>query len=159
MRFIRTLALVLAFGAATSCATTQQADIGPNPPNVLDAYVAKPDPTFAWKVEKTFTGAGYHGAVLELTSQTWMTAADSRPPGLETLGSPSPSPIRSPRRKPSFYIDGGTNTSAAPTQELLRPLRRHGDRHRLGDRRAQQRPEPAASGSPRRLTRRAAKTT
>ena len=77
MRFIRTLALVLAFGAATSCATTQQADIGPNPPNVLDAYVARPDPTFAWKVEKTFTGEGYHGAVLELTSQTWMTAADS----------------------------------------------------------------------------------
>jgi PhoPQ-activated pathogenicity-related protein len=44
-----------------------------NPPNALDAYVAKPDPSFAWKVERTISGPGYHGAVLALTSQTWLT--------------------------------------------------------------------------------------
>ena len=78
MRFVHTLSLVLAFGLATSCASAPS--IPPNPPNILDAYVAAPDPTFAWKVEKTFTGAGFHGAVLELTSQTWMTAAESDRP-------------------------------------------------------------------------------
>ena len=80
MRFVHTLSLVLAFGLATSCASAPS--IPPNPPNILDAYVAAPDPTFAWKVEKTFTGAGFHGAVLELTSQTWMTAAESDRPGV-----------------------------------------------------------------------------
>ena len=44
----------------------------PNPPNVLDAYVARPDPSLAWRMDHTFTGPGYHGAVLELTSQTWL---------------------------------------------------------------------------------------
>jgi PhoPQ-activated pathogenicity-related protein len=119
MRFIRTLAHSLAFGAATSCATTQQAEIGPNPPNVLDAYVAKPDPTFAWKVEKTFTGAGYHGAVLELTSQTWMTAADSdRPVWKHWLTITVPNTVTA--KKAFLYIDGGSNTSAAPTDSSAR---------------------------------------
>jgi hypothetical protein len=54
--------LAFALVGATGCATTPT--IPANPPNVLDSYVARPDPTFAWKVEKTFTGAGYHGAVL-----------------------------------------------------------------------------------------------
>ncbi|HEV2530579.1 PhoPQ-activated protein PqaA family protein [Phenylobacterium sp.] len=44
-----------------------------NPKNALDAYVAKPDPSFGWKVAGQVSGPGYHGAVLELTSQTWLT--------------------------------------------------------------------------------------
>ena len=40
-----------------------------NPKNALDAYVAKPDPAFAWREVGKISGAGYHGAVLELTSQ------------------------------------------------------------------------------------------
>ncbi len=73
MRFIRTLALSPAFGCAASCATGPAGPPlpPPNPPNVLDV-------SFAWTVEKTFKGAGYHGAVLELTSQTWMTEADGK---------------------------------------------------------------------------------
>lgn len=119
MRFVRTLALVLAFGAAASCATTPTADIGPNPPNVLDAYVAKPDPTFAWKVEKTFTGEGYHGVVLELTSQTWMTAADSsRPVWKHWLTITIPNAVTA--KKAFLYINGGSNTSAAPTDSSAR---------------------------------------
>lgn len=119
MRFVRTLALVLAFGAAASCAAAPSADIGPNPPNVLDAYVAKPDPTFAWKVEKTFTGEGYQGAVLELTSQTWMTAADSsRPVWKHWLTITIPNTITA--KKAFLYINGGSNTSAAPTDSSAR---------------------------------------
>lgn len=113
MRFIRTLALALAFCATASCTTTQSADIGPNPPNILDEYVAKPDPTFAWKVEKTFTGDGFHGAVLELTSQTWMTAADSdRPVWKHWLTIAIPNTISS--HKAFLYINGGSTSTPAP---------------------------------------------
>jgi len=45
-----------------------------NPKNALDAYVAKPDPAFGWKVAGRISGPGYHGVVLELTSQSWLSA-------------------------------------------------------------------------------------
>ena len=119
MRFIRTFALVLAFGAAASCAIAPRADIGPNPPNILDAYVAAPDATFAWKVEKTFTGQGYRGAVLELTSQTWMTPADSdRSIWKHWLTITVPNKVTA--SKAFLYINGGSNTSAAPTDASAR---------------------------------------
>src|SRR5262245_115577 len=120
MRFIRTLALTLAFGAAISCTTTtQSADIGPNPPNILDEYVAKPDPTFSWKVEKTFKGDGFHGAVLELTSQTWMTSAESdRSVWKHWLTITSPDKITS--NKAFLYIGGGSSTTPVPTTATAR---------------------------------------
>jgi|JI9StandDraft_1071089.scaffolds.fasta_scaffold13573_4 PhoPQ-activated pathogenicity-related protein len=105
-----------AFGAlllagVSACVSTPA--IPANPPNVLDAYVAKPDPSFAWKVEKTFTGAGYHGAVLELTSQTWMSAAQSdRPVWKHWLTVTIPDAVSSD--KAFLYIGGGSTTSAAP---------------------------------------------
>ncbi len=110
-------AFAVAFGAlllagVTACATS--ATIPANPPNVLDAYVAKPDPSFAWKVEKTFTGAGYHGAVLELTSQTWMSAAQSdRPVWKHWLTVTIPDTVNS--NKAFLYIGGGSTASTAPT--------------------------------------------
>jgi len=114
MRFVRRIGLVLAFGAVVSCATAPAADIPPNPPNVLDAYVARPDPTFAWKVEKTFTGEGYHGAVLELTSQTWMTAAESdRPVWKHWLTVTIPDQLTS--SKAFLYINGGSTSSNTPS--------------------------------------------
>ncbi len=109
-------ALAAAFGAlllagVSACASTPT--IPANPPNVLDAYVARPDPSFAWKVEKTFTGAGYHGAVLELTSQTWMSAAQSdRPVWKHWLTVTIPDTMSS--NKAFLYIGGGSTTSAAP---------------------------------------------
>ena len=117
MRFVRDLSLVLAFGFATSCASTPT--IPPNPPNILDAYVAAPDPTFAWKVEKTFTGAGFHGAVLELTSQTWMTAAESdRPVWKHWLTVTVPDQLTS--NKAFLYIGGGSSSSTAPATATAR---------------------------------------
>jgi len=41
------------------------------PPNALDAYVAKPDPSYAVRVVGTCKGEGYRCAILQLTSQTW----------------------------------------------------------------------------------------
>ena len=66
MRFLKLL------GAAFAAAALASAPALANPKNALDAYVAKPDPAFAWKVVGQIAGPGYHGAVLELTSQTWL---------------------------------------------------------------------------------------
>ena len=110
-------AFAAAFGAlvlagVSACVSTPA--IPANPPNVLDAYVARPDPSFAWKVEKTFTGAGYHGAVLELTSQTWMGAAQSnRPVWKHWLTVTIPDTVNS--NKAFLYIGGGSTASTAPT--------------------------------------------
>ena len=71
MRLLKTLgaaaAAVLMLAVAPALA---------NPKNALDAYVAKPDPAFGWKVAKPISGPGYHGAVLELTSQRWLTSKE-----------------------------------------------------------------------------------
>ena len=60
-------------GAALAAAVLAGAPALANPKNALDAYVAKPDPAFSWKEVGKISGPGYHGAVLELTSQTWLT--------------------------------------------------------------------------------------
>jgi PhoPQ-activated pathogenicity-related protein len=71
MRLAKLLgAAALALALATAPASAAKA------PNVLDAYVAKPDPSFGWKVVGPISGPGYHGAVLELTSQTWDAPKD-----------------------------------------------------------------------------------
>jgi PhoPQ-activated pathogenicity-related protein len=101
------------FLAAALASAPAAALAAPNPPNVLDRYVARPDPSFAWKVEKTFTGAGYHGAVLELTSQTWLTAKDSdKPVWKHWLTITVPDKIDS--HKALLFIGGGSNTTKAP---------------------------------------------
>jgi PhoPQ-activated pathogenicity-related protein len=61
-------------GAAAAAFVLVAAPALANPKNALDAYVAKPDPSFGWKVANQFSGPGYHATVLELTSQTWLTA-------------------------------------------------------------------------------------
>jgi PhoPQ-activated pathogenicity-related protein len=101
-----------ALAVTTSCATAPPT-IAPNPPNVLDSYVARLDPTFAWKVEKIFKGDGYHGAVLELTSQTWMSEAQSdRPVWKHWLTIAIPDKLTS--QKAFLYINGGSSTTPAP---------------------------------------------
>lgn len=117
MRFIRNLALATLAFAAASC--TSAPTVAPNPPNVLDAYVARPDPSFAWKVAKTFDGDGYHGAVLELTSQTWMTEAESdRPVWKHWLTVAIPDKLTS--SKAFLYINGGSTQSNMPTDAAPR---------------------------------------
>jgi PhoPQ-activated pathogenicity-related protein len=119
MKFTRTLAVVLALtlAGASACMMTAPGDtvasIAPNPPNVLDSYVARPDPSFGWTVEKTFTGAGYHGAVLELTSQTWLTDKQvDRTVWKHWLTVTIPDTLTS--QKAFLFIGGGSTTTAAP---------------------------------------------
>jgi hypothetical protein len=70
MRLLKTL------GAAAAALVLAGAPALANPKNALDAYVAKPDPAFGWKVARPISGPGYHGAVLELTSQGWLTSKE-----------------------------------------------------------------------------------
>ena len=141
MKFVKIVAAGFALGlAATACvATTPSApapvtQVAPNPRNVLDAYIARPDPSFAWKVEKTFTGAGYHGAVLELTSQTWLSDKEiDRSVWKHWLTVTIPDQVTS--NKAFLFIGGGSNGRAAPAgpSEQLGP---DGGRHRLRRRRS-----------------------
>jgi PhoPQ-activated pathogenicity-related protein len=108
IKLFKAAALALALAAAPAAALA-----APNPTNVLDRYVARPDPSFGWKVEKTFTGPGYHGAVLELTSQTWLTAKDTdRPVWKHWLTITVPDNVDS--HKALLFIGGGSTTSRTP---------------------------------------------
>ena len=55
-------------GAALAAAALTVTPALANPKNALDAYVAKPEPAFGWKVVGQVSGTGYHGAVLEMVS-------------------------------------------------------------------------------------------
>src|SRR5262249_31390861 len=39
---------------------------------VLDEYIAKPDPTYAWKVVNTIPGDGYTTFIVDMQSQSWL---------------------------------------------------------------------------------------
>jgi PhoPQ-activated pathogenicity-related protein len=85
------------------------------PPTPLDAYVAKSDPSFGWTVQGAISGPGYHGAVLALTSQTWLSAKEvDRPVWKHWLTVIVPDQVS--HDKAFLYITGGANTDAAPTQ-------------------------------------------
>ena len=117
MKFVKTFAFAaaLALAGTTACVTAQSTGISaaPNPTNVLDTYVARPDPSFAWKVEKTFTGPGYRGAVLDLTSQTWLSDKQTdRSVWKHWLIVTIPDAVSSD--KGFLFIGGGSNGRAAP---------------------------------------------
>jgi PhoPQ-activated pathogenicity-related protein len=48
----------------------------PSKKTPLDDYLAKQDPTYAWKLVKTIPGDGVTSYVLDLKSQTWRSTAD-----------------------------------------------------------------------------------
>ncbi|WP_309606911.1 PhoPQ-activated protein PqaA family protein [Phenylobacterium sp.] len=86
-----------------------------NPKNALDAYVARPDPAFAWTVAGQISGPGYHGAVLRMTSQTWLTDKQvDKPVWTHWLTVIVPDQVR--HHEALLYITGGDNTDPAPTK-------------------------------------------
>jgi PhoPQ-activated pathogenicity-related protein len=102
-------------GAAAVAAALTAAPAFANPPNALDAYVAKPDPSFGWKVVGQVSGPGYHGAVLELTSQTWLDAKQvDRSVWKHWLTVIVPDKVA--HDKALLYITGGDTTDPAPTK-------------------------------------------
>jgi PhoPQ-activated pathogenicity-related protein len=113
MRFLKLL------GGALAAAVLVAAPVQANPRNALDAYVEKPDPAFAWKVVGPVSGPGYHGAVLELTSQTWLTAKEvDKPVWKHWLTVIVPDKVT--HDKALLYITGGENTDPAPTKAPAR---------------------------------------
>ncbi len=109
-KLIGALALSFALAGAPAAA---------NPPNALDAYVAKPDPSFAWKVVGDFKGEGYHGAVLELTSQTWTAVKDvDRTVWKHWMTVIIPDKVS--HDKAFLYITGGNLGDPAPTKPAER---------------------------------------
>ncbi|MGZ6020513.1 MAG: PhoPQ-activated protein PqaA family protein, partial [Phenylobacterium sp.] len=100
-------------GVAAAVALAAAPAVLANPKNALDAYVARPDPAFAWKVVGQVSGDGYHGAVLEMTSQTWLTEKEvDKPLWKHWLTVIVPDQVT--HRTGFLYITGGSNKDAAP---------------------------------------------
>src|SRR5512135_3054975 len=79
----------------------------------LDRYVAKPDPTYSWKVARTVPSAGATQYIVDLTSQTWRTEKDiDRPVWKHWLNVVKPA---KPASKTAWlFIGGGANGGDAP---------------------------------------------
>ena len=81
----------------------------------LADYLAKPDASFAWEVAGAIDGPGYAGAVLKLTSQTWLTAAQvDRPAWTHWLTVIIPHEVT--HDTAFLYITGGAHTDPAPAE-------------------------------------------
>jgi PhoPQ-activated pathogenicity-related protein len=81
----------------------------------LADYLAKPDPSFAWKVVGAIEGPGYAGAVLRLTSQTWLTADQvDRPLWTHWLTVIIPDEVV--HDTAFLYITGGEHTDPPPAE-------------------------------------------
>jgi len=109
MRFLKLLGGLLAAALlAVSPATA-------GPPNALDAYVAKPDPSFSWRVVGLCQGEGYRCAVLELTSQTWDAPKDvDAKVWKHWLTVIMPDTVK--HRQAFLYITNGDKGDPAPTK-------------------------------------------
>ena len=80
----------------------------------LDRYIAKPDPSYSWKLVSTISGDGFKGYILDLTSQTWRSAADvDRPVWKHWLTIVKPDKTTS--NKALLFIGGGSNNDPAPS--------------------------------------------
>jgi len=85
----------------------------------LDRYIAKPDPTYAWKAINTVDGGDFIFTVLEVTSQTWRSAEEVDRPVWKhhvTITRPKETLLNTAM----LYIDGGGSESKAPEKpEML----------------------------------------
>ncbi len=79
----------------------------------LDDYVAAPDPASGFTLLNTVPGAGFTDYILEMTSQTWRTAAEVDVP-LWTHHLVITVPTVVGTNKGLLYITGGSSASAVP---------------------------------------------
>jgi PhoPQ-activated pathogenicity-related protein len=80
----------------------------------LDEYIAKPDPTYAWKVVSTIPGDGYTTFVVDLKSQSWRSVPEvDRAVWQHWLVIVKPELVR--HDTAFLTIGGGKNGSQAPT--------------------------------------------
>jgi len=113
-RSVRLAPCAVLFLAALALATSSQE-------TALDRYIAKPDPTYSWKLVNTISGEGYRGYVLDLTSQTWRTADEvDRPVWKHWLTIVKPDGATG--NKALLLIGGGSNRDPAPASVPERTL-------------------------------------
>jgi PhoPQ-activated pathogenicity-related protein len=112
---LASLVVALAFLSASDLLVTQPQE------TALDRYVNSKDPVYGWKLIHTAHGEGYQAFVLELTSQTWRTAAEvDRPVWKHWLTIVKP--LRTASRTAMLFIGGGSNDNPAPTTADVRTI-------------------------------------
>eukprot|EP01147_Barroeca_monosierra_P005306 gene5306-7078_t len=105
---------VLAFMGIASANPFSRAAPGEETP--LDEYVNKPDPNYKWfeVPNSTFTGPGYKGYVLNMTSQQWLTPKDvSQSIWWHYVAVVVPDELNYHERA-FMYITGGSNHASVP---------------------------------------------
>jgi len=106
--------LVIAWSAAVAIAasvTGAEPVNGPKTP--LDEYVARPDPTYQWKVVNTIPGDGHTTFVVDLKSQSWRAVPEvDRAVWQHWLVIVKPDTVKHPTA--FLSIGGGRNGSPAP---------------------------------------------
>ena len=86
-----------------------------SPQTALDRYVAKPDSSYKYELVETIPGKGYTVFVLNLTSQTWRSAAEvDRPEWRHWLTIIKPAEVKHPTG--FLFITGGAVQSKPPAQ-------------------------------------------
>ena len=108
MKFLTLLGGVL----AAALSVTAPASAGPQ--NALDAYVAKPDPSYNVRTVGSCKGEGYRCVVLQLTSQTWGPKDVDDRVWKHWMTVVIPDNVI--HTKAFLYITGGDKGDAAPTK-------------------------------------------
>ena len=110
------LALVVLIGQlliSSALAQTKAAAAPGSERTALDNYVAAPDPSYKYEVVNKVTGNGYTTFIVDMTSQTWRSAAEvDRPVWKHWMIVVKPNEVKS--SKSLLYISGGNNNSSAP---------------------------------------------
>ena len=120
MKRIRVLGItaltgIVVFSSLLTAAPSIPAFAVPDKETALDRYIAKPDPSYSWKLVNTIAGEGYKGYVIDLASQTWRSGAEvDRPVWKHWLTIVKPDKTAS--NKALLFIGGGSNRDAAPTK-------------------------------------------
>jgi PhoPQ-activated pathogenicity-related protein len=109
------LAAVVLFSSLLTAAPSVPVPPAPDQETALDRYIAKPDSSYSWKLVNTISGEGYKGYVIDLSSQTWRSAAEvDRPVWKHWLTIVKPDKTTS--NKALLFIGGGSNRDAAPAK-------------------------------------------
>ena len=104
------LAASFAHAAAQSASSTARETVNIT---ALDRYVAKPDPTYAYKLANTFQGDATTGYVIDLTSQTWRSPKEvDRPVWKHWLTIAVPKKVTT--KTALMIIGGGRNRDEVP---------------------------------------------
>ena len=127
------------YAAFVLCAFVQPVAADAPKKTPLDDYLARPDPTYAWKLVRTIPGDGVTSYVLDLKSQTWRSIPEvDRPVWQHWLTITRPDQVTSDTA--FLSIGGGRNggeaPAAAPGDAIDRARRSARRRHGEGTYRA-----------------------